>query len=299
MGADSFNALAWLSAVLSPACTLDPSESMVMLALVRHAGADGLAWPGFGKLGAETRLGRTKVIRALAELKRRGLLTSSQPLPTDAGISHNELQQYFDIPPERRPNLYALPLAPPLAALAAENEGCARSTSAPRELVHDTHGSSAPGELGGVRQEDGRGAPGAPKLLRELPIGTTQGTGEARNASTAPVSTKVEQLERKQKEPRGWRRVPATWEPNDAHRRIAAAEGAAFTTELERFRDHEFKDRKTDADACFSNWLRRSKTFGGARGKPVVQRGGTVRQGDLSFLDGIADEPPDRARAAV
>jgi hypothetical protein len=294
----SFNALAWLGAVLSPACTLDTCARVVMLALVRHAGAGGLAWPGFGKLCAETDLGRTRVITALAELKRRGLVVSSQP-ERSPDEPEPVLKQYFEIPQERRPNLYVLPLAPPLEALASSmEEGSTRRTSAPRELVHQADGRGAPGALGGVHQADGRGAPGAPKLLTELPTGTTQGTGEALAAPTAPpVPLKLEVLKppRKRSEQARaarWRRVPPTWAPDSSHRELARKLGVDFDSQLALFKDHEYRDPKSDADACFRTWLKRALEFGPqrARGKPIVQTGGTLRES----TDAPWEEPPEQ-----
>lgn len=68
-----------------------------------------------------------------------------------------------------------------------------------------------------------------------------------------------------------WKVVPAEWQPNDEHRQIAATRGVDFELELAKFRDHQFRDPKTNADATFRNWLR------GARPtlKPgFVRRGG-------------------------
>jgi len=189
-----FRVFPWLRAVLSEESTLDSSERLVMLALVRHANSStGIAWPGFGSLGKETGLGRTKIVTSIAELKRRGLLARATPAEALAvyGSAENapaDLQKYFGIPGERRPNLYTLPLVPPLAALALPREnaeiqkGSATRTSAPRELVHVADGTGALSELGGVRQADGGGAPGGPKLLRELPSVTTQVTHPAGTA---------------------------------------------------------------------------------------------------------------------
>jgi hypothetical protein len=63
---------------------------------------------------------------------------------------------------------------------------------------------------------------------------------------------------------KGWHRVPADWNPNDEHRRIAAEEGKDHDRELARFRDHEFKTAKVDADATFRTWLRRDFGNGGS-----------------------------------
>lgn len=64
---------------------------------------------------------------------------------------------------------------------------------------------------------------------------------------------------------KSWRRVPPEWQPKDDHTRIALEHGRDLKSELARFRDHEFKTPKTDADAAFRNWLRRSSDFGSGR----------------------------------
>lgn len=61
-----------------------------------------------------------------------------------------------------------------------------------------------------------------------------------------------------QRDARRWRRVPTTWEPNDAHRAISESRHVDFDKELAAFRDHEFAAPKRDADAAFRNWLRRA-----------------------------------------
>jgi len=72
---------------------------------------------------------------------------------------------------------------------------------------------------------------------------------------------------------RRWRRVPEDWRPTDAHRELAAKLVVDFAIELEKFRDHEFRDPKTDADAAFRTWLRNAKRFAGngVRKTGVVQ----------------------------
>jgi hypothetical protein len=66
---------------------------------------------------------------------------------------------------------------------------------------------------------------------------------------------------------RRWRRVPSEWSPEAAHYELAKSVGANMGHELESFRDHEFKDPKTDANAAFRTWLRNSKKFS-PRGAP-------------------------------
>lgn len=66
---------------------------------------------------------------------------------------------------------------------------------------------------------------------------------------------------REQRTPRARaRRVPADWQPDEGHRRIALERGVDFGRELESFRDHEFAVPKSDWSAAFRNWLRRARS---------------------------------------
>ncbi len=75
--------------------------------------------------------------------------------------------------------------------------------------------------------------------------------------------------------PAKWRIVPAEWQPTDDHREIATARGVDFELELAKFRDHEFKDPKSNANATFRNWLRGARPSlrpGTARGVPAPRQ---------------------------
>jgi len=60
---------------------------------------------------------------------------------------------------------------------------------------------------------------------------------------------------------RRWRRVPSEWRPTEKHIVLAVSLGVDLAIELEKFRDHEFRDPKSDADAAFRTWLRNAKRF--------------------------------------
>jgi hypothetical protein len=85
-------------------------------------------------------------------------------------------------------------------------------------------------------------------------------------APSAPATPKLRQAAlKKAPKAKGWKIVPESWQPNDKHRETAAEEGKDFDRELAKFRDHEFKDPKTDANRAFANWLRR-EDYGKANG---------------------------------
>ena len=59
--------------------------------------------------------------------------------------------------------------------------------------------------------------------------------------------------------PKGWRRIPSDWVPNETELRAICAEtGASYERELANLRDYEFKTTHTDADATARTWMRRA-----------------------------------------
>lgn len=75
------------------------------------------------------------------------------------------------------------------------------------------------------------------------------------------------------KRAKAWRRVPETWQPLDSHAALAAQLNVDLLAEEAKFRDHEFRSPKTDADAAFRTWLRNA---GGYRSAPRQQAQGGV-----------------------
>lgn len=64
-----------------------------------------------------------------------------------------------------------------------------------------------------------------------------------------------------------WRFCPDDWEPTEKHVRLSADLGVDLPTEVEKFRDHEYKTPKTDPDRAFSTWLRNAQQWGGSKTK--------------------------------
>lgn len=60
---------------------------------------------------------------------------------------------------------------------------------------------------------------------------------------------------------RRWRRVPETWQPTPEHSALATDLGVDIAVELPKFRDHEFRDPRSDANATFRTWLRTAAEF--------------------------------------
>ena len=72
------------------------------------------------------------------------------------------------------------------------------------------------------------------------------------------------------KRPRRWTRVPDSWQPKPEHVGLAFQLGVPLEEEVLKFRDHEYKNPKSDADACFRTWLRNSL---GMRRQAIAKRG--------------------------
>jgi hypothetical protein len=63
-----------------------------------------------------------------------------------------------------------------------------------------------------------------------------------------------------------WHRVPDSWSPDEKTEAMTRAWlGVNHDTELQKFRDWEFKDPKSDADAAWRSWARRTTDV---KGKP-------------------------------
>jgi hypothetical protein len=104
--------------------------------------------------------------------------------------------------------------------------------------------------------------PAAPRALSPLSSGSDSSPDSSSllsSGSEGPVSKPAR--EPKPPKPRGWKVVPAEWVPNDDHRKRARELRVNFDEELQKFREHEFKDPKQDFDRAFSRWLRRSVEF--------------------------------------
>jgi len=250
----SFSAFAWHRAVLSEICTLDPSEGLVMLALVRYADARGSAFPGFAALVRATRVRRSKLIESLAELEARGLFVR-RVQTCGRGLGSNR---------------YQLPLEPPTEGLGGDrrvahhaNQSATR-TSPRDELVHVVDGGSPPDELGVVHVVDGGSPPRGPYLLRDLPIDLpTDLERSFRSPAKGRRATRNKTSEKEARAP--WRRVPDSWQPDESHRALASHLKVDCASRAALFKDHEFQRPRSDASAAFRNWLRRAAEFGAAR----------------------------------
>jgi hypothetical protein len=107
-------------------------------------------------------------------------------------------------------------------------------------------------------------SPSAPPSGSE---GSSADSGSLLSSDQRPVSRRA----------RGWRFVPADWQPNDEHRKRARVLRVNLEEEVQNFREHEFKDPKTNADLAFFRWLKTAaKGFGAGPAPGFVQHAAHV-----------------------
>lgn len=102
----------------------------------------------------------------------------------------------------------------------------------------------------------GTAAPAVPPRAPSLSDSGSE-SSSALSSPIKPVSKPARDRSPKQR----LRMVPAGWEPKDAHRDLAKSLGVNFDSQLVLFKDHEFKDPKSNFDAAFRTWLRRAATY--------------------------------------
>jgi hypothetical protein len=99
--------------------------------------------------------------------------------------------------------------------------------------------------------------PRAPSLDQDLNSSLSESSSILSSLPKGPVSKPARVRGPK---PR-LRQVPAAWEPNDGHRALARELGISIESQVVLFRDHEFKDPKSNFDAAFRTWMRRSAQY--------------------------------------
>jgi len=101
------------------------------------------------------------------------------------------------------------------------------------------------------------------ELSNSVPIGPELERAGATPAQRAMALELIETVQspEKPKPPKPSRRAPSAWAPSAATIQTLTAEGyqpGQLERELAILRDHEFKTARSDWDACFRNWVRRS-----------------------------------------
>jgi len=101
------------------------------------------------------------------------------------------------------------------------------------------------------------------EVSNSVPIGPELERAGATPAQRAMALELIETVRspEKPKPPKPSRRAPSAWAPSAATMQTLTAEGyqpGQLERELAILRDHEFKTARSDWDACFRNWVRRS-----------------------------------------
>ena len=105
------------------------------------------------------------------------------------------------------------------------------------------------------------------EAIRESKRAYMQRQREKWNSSSTvenlPLDLDLPKEEKAPKKRGSWRIVPEDWVPKAAHRdKVKHWPQSRYDSELQKFRDWEFKEPKTDADRAFSRWLRKAEEGG-------------------------------------
>ncbi len=94
-------------------------------------------------------------------------------------------------------------------------------------------------------------------------VGSTNVGDSKRDTERDSSGTAAGQEQEGKKETRTskpWRICPEKWQPTEKHRTLALELQVSMDHEETKFREHEFKVPKTDADRAFFRWLRTAAT---------------------------------------
>lgn len=219
------------------------------MALLMFADEQGRCWPSLARLAAVARTSRGAVRRDLAKLEQHQGLFRVR-VERARRTEHGDLDS----------NRYVLSLV----------EGCDHPDPT---CDHPAPTCAHPSPGVGSTEPHGCDHPGPTGVITQAP---EEDTGRGQKKRTVKRGRAAR-----------WTRCPEGWEPNDAHREIARAEGVDFDRQLTLFRDHDFKVPKTDADAAFRTWLR--SPYAKSNGKPtMVQSVGTIRSKEPEWAKGRA-----------
>ena len=129
-------------------------------------------------------------------------------------------------------------------------------------------GGEGGGVIGGVGDSPAgvsAAAPPAPSAPLELHPGQPPSLPPASSPADPPAAQRSRARIAKPR-PRRWTRVPDDWAgPNSGHQALASELRVNLAVELPKFRDHEYRTPKSDADAAFRTWIRNAAVFNPAR----------------------------------
>jgi hypothetical protein len=231
---------------------LTSTEKLVLQAVLAHwSRSEANPWPSTARLAKWCSLHPKAIVRVIASLETKGALGVCR--------SHG------------RPNVYDM---------KAVFEGRLPSIiSTPPPVTLDNR---SPSVTGNPELPDRSPSVTAPVTLgypNRSKKGSKKGSNLGREVAPPTETDPPSEPKRAAKRERRWTRVPADWQPNERHKTLAAQHRKDLAAEVEKFRDHEFRTPRTDADAAFRNWLRSS--YGAASAVP--RRGQTPTQPNYGF----------------
>lgn len=103
------------------------------------------------------------------------------------------------------------------------------------------------------------------------PVAANDHPGQSRELALIPPAATPARS--KPAKPKPQKFVPEDWQPKQAHAERAAAAGLDLHQQVELFRNHEFRDGKTDFDRTFTTWLINASTRFAARSATARQPG--------------------------
>ena len=234
------------------ASMVDASTKLVALALLNHWSRASETFPSVARLSTWTSLNRTTVMRCVATLKQLGAIE----VKTDKGRANRyELGQ-----------LSLLPVAP----RDQSDNATSRTTRPERVAPRDTTSRTTRHE---VIQE-----------VIHKEIHTTA------RADSPPTEGPPKRKRKRQRPTAQEVPFPANWQPTEAHRDYATRHGLQLELEVDSFRGWAEGRTTVSWNGTFTtrlaNQAKWNRERGPRRSKPDVQRGGTIREGDKSWLEG-------------
>ena len=237
---------------------ISPPQKAVLMCLADHADDGGSCWPAVPRIAMWTCLGRTAVLDAQKALEQAGIVSVARRFGRANGFCINVQAVKERWPaPVRDTDYYQS-----AGRTATSPPGGPPPAAAP---VRRTDPTSPRGDSPPVRRTDVTSPPGGPE--------------SPRTAITEPP------VNRQRGSARATRRCPHDFELTPRLREWALTEapGVDLDRELAKFKDHTFKDSKSDWPATFRNWIR---TAGAPRSRNPLPNRAEQRQQTIAGLTG-------------
>lgn len=215
-------------------------EKLVALALLNHWGRATETFPSVGRLVRWTSLSRSTVLRTLAALQEKKAI--------EIEVGKGRANRYRL---EALMHGTSVPGTP-----VPEGNQCLPDTE-PVSVGHSTSVSQTPEEIQEEIQEE---------IYLEAP----------------PPETPTKRVRKAKRRAQAEVALPADWQPTEAHRAYAATHGLQLDLEVDSFRGWAEGRTTVSWNGTFTTRLANQAKWNGqrgaGRGKPVVQRGGEIRE---------------------